>query len=272
MWMSWWALRSEEPATEALFLTLGFDHYFTIDAPAAGLQAIVAGGPDRVVVAFRGSQEIVDWVTNLDFALIDAPGPQPGRAHRGFSRALDTAWMDLEAAIVSAGGTDRPIWITGQSLGGALAIQAAARLQGAGYTLAPVYAFANPRVGDTAFVTSIHAALQGRIHRYVNERDLVPRVPPWGGAAEEAGGVLPLGGGVAASLLASLDYASPGVMHHFRDGQWEDRPPLDDSEDVEFWTEASGQGWFVLLDTLQQGTWHDRDTYLCLMRAKAFGL
>jgi hypothetical protein len=252
-------------------LTLGVDSYASIDATAQGLQAFVTGDEERVIVAFRGSQEIVDWVTNFNFALVDAPADLPGRAHRGFSRALDAAWPELESAVVTAGGRDKPIWVTGQSLGGALAILAAVRLQREGYALAPVYAFANPRVGDAPFTVAAHEALQGRVHRYVNDRDLVPRLPPWGGAAQEAGAVLPLGSGLAATFIANLDYASPGQMHHFRDGQWDVRPPLDDSEDIEFWTAASDQGWLALVDTLEQGDRHDRDTYLCLMRAKAFG-
>lgn len=69
------------------------------------------------------------------------------------------------------------VWITGHSLGGALAVLAAARLKLQG--IAPhVYTFGQPRVAFGEFADRFDAELSGRLWRFVNQSDLVPRLPP----------------------------------------------------------------------------------------------
>jgi hypothetical protein len=66
-------------------------------------------------------------------------------------------------------------------LGGALAELCAARASfDPAITSIPiqgVYTFGQPRVGDDAFATLLDAKLGARIFRFVNDRDIVPRVP-----------------------------------------------------------------------------------------------
>jgi alpha-beta hydrolase superfamily lysophospholipase len=64
---------------------------------------------------------------------------------------------------------DEPLFLTGHSLGGALATLAASR-----WPARACYTFGAPRVGDGAFARTLRAPL----YRVVNGQDVVPRVPP----------------------------------------------------------------------------------------------
>lgn len=278
-WMMWFARRAVlfgEPAVPAELSPLGFDDYQEIEAAAAGVQAYVVSDGERVLVVFAGSQEITDWLTNFSFAQIDgSPHDLAGRVHTGFATALSAAWEPLLDAVLARADADTPVWVTGHSLGGALATVAALRLSHEGLNLAPVYAFGQPRVGNLEFAMAAQAELSGRFYRFANERDVVPRIPPWGGAAAEAGAVLPLGSGLVESLIADLDYTHTGTLFHFVPdtdpaGPVVQYPPLSDEQDLAYWSQLDARGWFALLAATEQGTWHLHDQYLCKLRAWAW--
>lgn len=71
------------------------------------------------------------------------------------------------------------LYITGHSLGAALATLMAARLaQDKVYGVHAVHTFGSPRVGDAEFARAYEAALGHCTFRVVNGEDLVTRVPP----------------------------------------------------------------------------------------------
>ena len=73
---------------------------------------------------------------------------------------------------------DKPIWIAGHSLGGALAVLAALDLTlNRKLPVQGVYTFGQPRVGDRTFARSVKKTLGDRMVRFVNNRDVVPQVP-----------------------------------------------------------------------------------------------
>ncbi len=123
------------------------------------------------VLAFRGTE--LSWrnyVIDADMGL--AGWRKQAAVHRGFLRALESIWPDLQPAL--ANHAHLPLFVTGHSLGGALAVLAGARL-------APraVYAYGCPRVGNAAFAASLGST---PIYRMVHGEDLVTRVPPgWAG-------------------------------------------------------------------------------------------
>ena len=79
---------------------------------------------------------------------------------RGVERALDEAG-------------DRPLYLTGHSMGGALAVLTACRLAKMGRPAVATYTFGAPRIGDPAFC----AGYDLPTYRVVNRLDLVPEVP-----------------------------------------------------------------------------------------------
>jgi len=124
-----------------------------------------------ILLCFRGTANLPGWMTDFD-AFQQACPKDPLYVHYGFLRALDEVWDHVQAALPTDPG-GRGVWVTGHSLGGALATLAAARLCDAKYPLNVVYTFGSPRVGNPDFCT----AYQPTHYRFVNNDDIVPRVP-----------------------------------------------------------------------------------------------
>ncbi len=172
----------------------------------AGLE-IAGGGPikqkgtqcyvvfnDRIVIAvFRGTevlrpdrwstvqgawgnlfQAVRDAGTDAKFALREL-GQGSGRfVHHGFLAALDDVWPDVENQLVGFKNQApaRTFWFTGHSLGAALATLAADRFR----DTHGLYTYGCPMVGDDSFAGSFRVPA----FRFVNNTDIVPRVPPVG--------------------------------------------------------------------------------------------
>ncbi|KAL6762402.1 Alpha/Beta hydrolase protein [Haematococcus lacustris] len=91
-----------------------------------------------------------------------------------------------EAGVEAGGGATlgmgrqagRRLWVTGHSLGGAMATLTALGLKRQGYNVAGLYTFGSPRVGNAGFSRLFRdAGLWTRSYRFVNEDDAVPQVP-----------------------------------------------------------------------------------------------
>ena len=137
-------------------------------------QGYVATNDSRMLVAFRGTSSLPDWITNIQAA--KDPGPW-GNVHEGFQDAFLVSALNIGKSIGEIRGR-REIWITGHSLGGALAVLLAATLAENGIEVAGLYTYAAPRVGDRSFARNLNQSLQGKPHwRVVNEGDLVPHLP-----------------------------------------------------------------------------------------------
>jgi predicted lipase len=73
--------------------------------------------------------------------------------------------------------TGSKIIVTGHSLGGSLAILAAADLAKTHGKIEQVYTFGQPRVGNAAFA-SHYQSLVSNTFRLIDFADIVPHVPP----------------------------------------------------------------------------------------------
>ena len=123
-----------------------------------------------LVLAFRGTERSLDDLrTDVRFSLSPAPGG--GRVHSGFLEAFEKVEGSIRAAINQQGSL--PLYITGHSLGGALAVLATRYLEsecsGATYT------FGCPRVADAAFFRRVKMP----IYRVVNCCDAVTPSSLW---------------------------------------------------------------------------------------------
>ncbi|KAJ5649215.1 Lipase class 3 [Penicillium longicatenatum] len=133
---------------------------------------------DLIVLSFRGSTDISNWVANLDFVFNDDSGLCTGcDVHSGFWKAWETVADDVTAKIDSAQSTypGYQLVVTGHSLGGALAALAGTALRNAGYTL-DLYTYGQPRVGNDALAE--YMTSQGSLWRTTHTDDIVPRIPP----------------------------------------------------------------------------------------------
>ena len=137
-------------------------------------EGFVCGNSQHVVVAFRGTEpiKVMDWITDLSIRMVEQPD-LGGYVHEGFERALDAVWDKMIASIKKLSGGGQTLWVTGHSLGGALATLMAAWLPGNQRPFS-LSTFGQPRVGDHRFAGHYH-----QLHfRFVNNRDIVPTVPP----------------------------------------------------------------------------------------------
>lgn len=135
-------------------------------------QCFVASTPQAVLVSFRGTESSGDWLANLNALSITRPY---GAVHRGFYGQFLSVQADLEQELGRFPG--RPILITGHSLGGAIATIAAAEWRDR-FPVAGVYTFGQPAVGTARFSEFMTANFGGKLFRFVNNNDIVPRVPP----------------------------------------------------------------------------------------------
>ena len=148
-------------------------------AKPCGLQSALAHAAildcqNARVIAFRGSMTAQDWLTDFECARTKTGGGE--EIHHGFLDAIISLGQDL---IARAAWSQPPLFVTGHSLGGALALLAAQLLERGGQPVAAVYTFGGPRVGNGAFAAGYDARLGDRTYRVVNEEDIVPRVPGW---------------------------------------------------------------------------------------------
>ncbi|MFF9644906.1 lipase family protein [Kitasatospora aureofaciens] len=157
------------------------DTRFTPPFPLEDTQAYTMASDRMIVVAFRGTEprEIRDWLT--DSTTPPWPGPAgTGYVHYGFAEALESVFPDVRKTLAELRDNDQTVWITGHSLGGALAMLAAARLslEDPRLTADGVYTFGQPRTCDRLLTTAYNKALKGRSYRFVNNNDIVPQLPP----------------------------------------------------------------------------------------------
>jgi triacylglycerol lipase len=161
-------------------------------------QGFIAGDKDKIVLAFRGTESsrngrffAKDWGTDALFQQARfnnyfTDSEDIGAIHAGFGKAVHDVWS-RKPRVPSILRTYRSrfpnasLWITGHSLGGALAIVSAAACCFDGERQSPVagvYTFGQPRVGDAFFRSQFEAAIGRRTFFVVNDGDLVTRVPP----------------------------------------------------------------------------------------------
>ncbi len=141
-------------------------------------EVFVASKDDMTLVAFRGTQESKDIVDDLKLRFADwsdDAAHQGIKVHRGFKAAFDNAWPDLKATIDELRGDGQPLWVTGHSLGAALAtaqLELIERVSTNG-----LYTFGSPRVGNRKFAHAFDSICKEKTHRFRNNNDVVTRVP-----------------------------------------------------------------------------------------------
>ncbi|MDF1738626.1 MAG: alpha/beta fold hydrolase [Verrucomicrobiales bacterium] len=169
------AYRSDQPqmitrATEEW----GFAHYAHFDEKET--QGFVCWDDEVVVLSFRGTEKkISDWLRNLKLAAHDTG--QYGSVHRGFHEGFKVVETTIRKLLADADADRKKLWITGHSLGGAIAAIAGAEL----YRDFPAFGFSTygqPKVGKTPLADFYEGNYRGRYFRFKNNNDIVTRIPP----------------------------------------------------------------------------------------------
>lgn len=141
----------------------------------------VARTNGHIVVAFRGTSSLANLNTDLQIAYNEKYG---GSIHRGFSAAVEAVVDEVRKGIstLSPASGDK-LWITGHSLGGALAL-----LMGKHFFylkekgdkslsfMPTVVTFGAPKVGNSRFVEK--CPIKKTVAQFINDNDPVPFTPP----------------------------------------------------------------------------------------------
>ncbi|KAK9864235.1 hypothetical protein WJX84_009205 [Apatococcus fuscideae] len=157
-----------------------------VDSFMPQTRAFIIRNDQAVILTFRGTEptNLVQWATDASCNLQRQDEVQ-GEVHEGFYTAL--FWHSKKSqgakfivtkhgmfrriceALWEVIGTEKSLYVTGHSLGGALRV-----MHGGG-----IYTFAGPLVGDNAFRVFMGEQFGERIFRVVHAGDWVPQVPPY---------------------------------------------------------------------------------------------
>ena len=156
------------------------------------------------ILAFRGTEptNFINWLTNANTVPTRFGG---GHVHTGFLTNLEALWSYVSTAVnrarrgaspatngVKTEASTHPtplqplehLYLTGHSLGGAMAVLAAAKIFGDQDfevwrpLVKAIYTFGQPCVGDRAFATQCQERFGSRTYRHKYGRDVVPHLPP----------------------------------------------------------------------------------------------
>jgi len=172
----------EEGYVRDYLLSRGYDYLKLIDNEKTKTRAYISASEDNIILFFRGTIEKENAKTNVDVIKTKAPSlGKKEKIHRGFWRAYKKIKdAILEELMVLLKEKDRKVWITGHSLGAALAGIAAFDIQKS-YVKKNIegsYLFGLPRFCNNKFARSYDRLLKRITFRIVNNNDMVPRVPP----------------------------------------------------------------------------------------------
>jgi hypothetical protein len=142
--------------------------------PVSDTRGVIAQRDGATIIAFAGTDPLIleNWVS--DFYL----GRPKGDVHQGFKDAAAAVWDDVRTALIAASAAGSPIFITGHSLGAALAVVTAdrARIE-PGIARPQVYLYGCPRVCAVDAAATYNATLGPTTYRLVHGNDIVPTVP-----------------------------------------------------------------------------------------------
>lgn len=188
-------------SSQASMETLGFSQFAWIDLTTVfqDVCAFIVSSDEYHLLVFRGTKLPQDWIEDLActpvrFDWVFNGGPAIGEIHAGFGHCLADELNAITSAL-SLRDLSKPLLITGHSLGGALAALAGVCFTVFGSsvpTVSAIYTFGQPRIGLHDFCNTYSRILADKLVRFVNQEDIVPRVP-----------------------FRNWDYSDVGTMIHF---------------------------------------------------------
>jgi hypothetical protein len=137
---------------------------------------VVASTDQVVVIGFRGTKDSADWLTDAN---IIGRRVADGNMHWGFYHAVDVVFDEVYEEAMRQGAKDKAVWITGHSLGGAMAVAFAYRAFTDRKMVADgVVTFGQPLVFSTSLAQVMLDSYDRRYIRFVNNWDPVTRLLP----------------------------------------------------------------------------------------------
>ncbi|MER6687595.1 lipase family protein [Streptomyces minutiscleroticus] len=151
------------------------------------------------ILVFRGTEfggvTLTDIYTDINTEAVPYPDAIGSSVHAGFLRSFKYVWPEIATYLEGIQKNPKKridhLFVTGHSLGGALAVLATCELLDNGLSMLhdPIrgdlrekfrgcYTFGQPMVGDQAFADHYQKLVGAMTFRHVYQYDLVPRFPP----------------------------------------------------------------------------------------------
>ncbi len=145
------------------------------------LFGFVAKKDGDVFIIIRGTKTIWEWYNNTVIKYEDYKsliGNSWGETAEGFYTIYGDLRNEISAAMQELSGEFDNVFVSGHSLGGALATLAIPDLVDGGLnpSMLTVYTFASPRCGDRDFAQKVNAT-RVQHWRIANTEDIVPSLP-----------------------------------------------------------------------------------------------
>ena len=195
MWFSQLAYETGRPETirSVASASWGFDSVSPFARRQVGIPTnfetcgIIGERPNALVLAFAGTDPAVweNLATDFDIEINEG-----SNTHHGFQAALEGVLPEVDQAILASQQGGKPLFITGHSLGAALAALAARHAVDVRGVVRAVYVFGMPRVGGEQFRADYQAKLGSITYRLVHGLDIVARIPRSGSDYRHVGCLL----------------------------------------------------------------------------------
>ena len=161
---------AQPEVVEVIFKAAGLDQCVFIEND--GAEAYVLGNQFDCLIICRGTQP-TQWNDVKADANAWTVAVDVGRVNSGFHEEVNQLWPLLEQQIQQ---NQRPLWFSGHSMGGAMAAVCAVRCKLSAIPSNPyaIFSYGAPRVGNRPYTK----VLSVKHYRWVNNNDIVPRIPP----------------------------------------------------------------------------------------------
>lgn len=156
-----------------LFAKMGYDSIYYSNM---GSNVYVLEDKHDIIIVCRGT-EVKEWNDiKADLSMdrvISRAGA--GLVHRGFRSYTDRIWEPIKNHVLD--NSNKTLWLTGHSLGAAMATLMARRFVNRPicHNVEALFTFGSPRVGDRTYINQFNGKLKH--HRWVNDGDIVTKVP-----------------------------------------------------------------------------------------------
>ncbi|MFW9993125.1 MAG: lipase family protein [Candidatus Odinarchaeota archaeon] len=163
----------------------GFELVHYIESTNTDTQCYIARDEKkkRIVIAFRGTSSVQDLLTDIIILQTIYPPTRrlffKPRVHAGFLEAYKSVKKEIHAhlnTLFSEQGSSR-LFVTGHSLGGALATIAAVDLNQTFKLPVTIYTYGSPKVGNSWFARKFNRKIKDSF-RIANVDDVIPSYPP----------------------------------------------------------------------------------------------
>lgn len=140
-----------------------------------------------VIITIRGSETmepgaLQDWLgTNIrEFPAYYSGKHFRGNVHQGFLNGMYGIWHPNDTGLIKV-LTDynlwnRRFWVTGYSMGAAVATLVGMRLSDEDKDIGGIYTIGSPKLAQYDFQASFNSRLQNITHHFANDKDPFPRI------------------------------------------------------------------------------------------------